>query len=96
MMELIVEQPAAQWYKSQMELDEGDSLRIYVRLGGCGSVHPGLSLGVIKEEPRKAGLSHKVDGVNFYIEEDQLWYLENKSLTISFQEQYEEIVMSVS
>jgi uncharacterized protein YneR len=94
-MKLIVEQPAAEWYKEQMGLAEGDALRIYVRLGGCGSVHPGLSLGVIKEEPRKAGLSQTIDGVTYYIEEDNLWYLDNKTLTISFQEQYEEIVMAV-
>lgn len=94
-MKLVVEQPAARWYKSEMGLADGDSVRIFVRLGGCGSVHPGLSLGVIKDVPRSAGLSEAVEGVTFYIEEDNIWYLENKDLRISFDEKFEEIKMDV-
>ena len=94
-MKLIVEQPAASWYKSEMGLQQGDHVRIYVRLGGCGSVHPGLSLGVMKDQPREIGLLEEVEGVNFYIEQDNLWYLEEKDLTISFDEPNEEVKMSV-
>lgn len=95
-MNLIVEQNAARWYKEQMDLSEGDSLRIFVRLGGCGSVHPGLSLGITKDEPRNAGLSQQVEGILFYMEEDNVWYVENKELRISFDEKYEEVKMVVA
>lgn len=94
-MKLIVEQPAANWYKTQMELQQGDHVRIYIRLGGCGSVHPGLSLGVMQDQPREIGLENEVEGVNFFIEQDNLWYLEDKDLTISFDAATEEISMSV-
>ncbi|OMF19767.1 hypothetical protein BK133_29585 [Paenibacillus sp. FSL H8-0548] len=94
-MGLRVEQPAARWYKTEMGLVEGDFIRIFIRLGGCGSVHPGLSLGITKDEPRSIGLSHDVEGITYYIEEDNLWYLDNKSLRISFDEKYEEIEMAV-
>ncbi|MDQ8736971.1 HesB/YadR/YfhF family protein [Paenibacillus sp. LHD-38] len=94
-MNLVVEQSAARWYKQEMGLTVGDSIRIYVRLGGCGSVHPGLSLGVTKDEPRSIGLREEIDGITYFIEEDNLWYLENKSLRISFDEKYEEIIMTV-
>jgi uncharacterized protein YneR len=94
-MKLVVEQSAAHWYKTEMGLTDGESVRIYVRLGGCGSVHPGLSLGVTKDDPRSIGLSDDVEGITYYIEEDNLWYLENKSLRISFDEKYEEIKMTV-
>jgi len=96
MMNIVVEQPAASWYKTEMGLVDGDFVRIYVRLGGCGSVHPGLSLGVIKDKPRRIGLSEAVDGITFFMEEDNLWYLENKELRISFDAKYEEIKMVVS
>ncbi|WP_141501977.1 HesB/YadR/YfhF family protein [Paenibacillus luteus] len=94
-MKLIVEQPAASWYKTEMGLVDGDAIRIFVRLGGCGSVHPGLSLGITKDEPRSIGLSVEAEGVTYYIEEDNLWYLEKKSLRISFDEKHEEIKMDV-
>ncbi|WP_246563426.1 HesB/YadR/YfhF family protein [Paenibacillus montaniterrae] len=94
-MALIVEQPAANWYKSQMELGQGDHVRIYVRLGGCGSVHPGLSLGVMQDEPREIGVQHTVDGIHYFIEKDNMWYLEEKDLRISFDAANEEIIMTV-
>lgn len=95
-MKLIVEQPAANWYKTEMELQKGDFIRIFIRLGGCGSVHPGLSLGVTKDQPREIGISTEVDGVNYFIEQDNLWYLEQKDLTVSFDSEQEEIKMVVA
>ncbi|MFD0962013.1 HesB/YadR/YfhF family protein [Paenibacillus chungangensis] len=94
-MKLTVEQAAAKWYKDGMELRDGDHLRIFVRLGGCGSVHPGLSLGVMKDDPLRPGLSQRVEGITFYMEEDNLWYLDNKELRISFDDKHEEIIMKV-
>lgn len=94
-MRLVVERPAARWYKQEMNLADGDSLRIFVRLGGCGSVHPGLSLGITKDVPRNAGLSEQVEGISFYVEEDNLWYVGDKELRISFDEKHEEIRMDV-
>ncbi|GKU76149.1 HesB/YadR/YfhF family protein [Paenibacillus sp. L3-i20] len=94
-MNLVVEEAAARWYREQMGLVDGDNLRIFVRLGGCGSIHSGLSLGITKDEPRSPGLNHTIEGINFYMEDDNLWYVENKELRISFDEKVEEISMIV-
>ena len=94
-MRIIVEQPAARWYKQELSLAEGDSLRLFVRLGGCSSVQPGLSLGVIQDTPRNPGLQHKVEGLTFCMEEENLWYLDNRDLHIRFDEQQEDISMDV-
>lgn len=94
-MKLHIEQSAAKWYKEQLQLKSGEYVRIYVRLGGCGSVHPGLSLGVSKDTPLDIGLEHFTEDVHFYIEKDNLWYLENKDLTISFDASTEEVAMTV-
>lgn len=94
-MKIVVEQGAASWYKNEMGLSDGDQLRVFVRLGGCGSVHPGLSLGITKEVPRQAAVSTVVEGIEFFIEEDNVWYLDGKDLYIRFDEQQEEISMKV-
>lgn len=95
-MKLIVEQAAAKWYKEQMELQDGEHVRIYIKLGGCGSVHPGLSLGVMRDEPLEIGLEAIMEGVHFFIEQTNVWYLEEKNLTISFDAEQEEIKMVVA
>ncbi|BBH20693.1 hypothetical protein Back11_20380 [Paenibacillus baekrokdamisoli] len=94
-MSIHVEQSAARWYKREMSLVEGDYLRIFVRLGGSGSVQPGYSLGIMKDSPRKPAFEQVVEGIIFYLEEDNLWYLENKDLRIRFDEQQDDIWMEV-
>jgi len=94
-MKLHIEQSAAKWYKEQLELKSGEYVRIYVRLGGCGSVHPGLSLGITKDTPHDIGLEQIAEDVHFYMEKDNLWYLDNKDLTISFDPENEEVSMKV-
>ncbi|MFS0728026.1 HesB/YadR/YfhF family protein [Paenibacillus sp. 1P07SE] len=94
-MKLVVEEKAARWYKEEMALSDGDHLRLFIKLGGCGSVVPGLSLGIMRDEPRQPGVQAQVQGVNFYMEQDQLWYLDNRDLHISIDDAGEEIHMEV-
>ncbi|XEC92918.1 HesB/YadR/YfhF family protein [Paenibacillus tarimensis] len=94
-MRLVVEDNAARWYKREMSLEEGDQVRIFVRLGGCGSVQPGFSLGLTKDTPRKPALQHAAEGILFYMEEDNLWYLDGRELYIVLDEDQDDIRMEV-
>ena len=94
-MRLAVEQSAARWYIREMELSDGDHVRIFVRLGGSGSVQPGYSLGIMKDIPRNPGLLHVVEGITFYMEADNLWFLEDKALVIRFLEREDDITMDI-
>lgn len=68
MAEIAVEPPAAQWYKREMGLNDGDFVRIFVRLGGFETVKPGYSLGVMKDSPTNPALQTTVEGVTFYMD----------------------------
>ncbi|MBO7742567.1 HesB/YadR/YfhF family protein [Paenibacillus sp. MWE-103] len=94
-MKLSVEQSAARWYIREMDLSDGDHLRIFVRLGGSGSVQPGYSLGVMKDIPRDPGIKDVVEGITFYMESDNLWFLEERELIIRFMEQEDDISMDI-
>jgi uncharacterized protein YneR len=94
-MRIVVEQAAARWYKREMSLVDGDDLRIFVRMGGCGSVVPGLSLGVMKDTPVSPALSEVVEGIRFYIEDDNVWYLDHRELHILFDEKHDDISLEV-
>lgn len=86
-MRINVEPTVARWYIDEMELQPGDQLHIYVRLGGCGSVVPGMSLGIIKATSNAPRIRIVSEGIEFYMLEDQLWYLENKDLYLQFDSQ---------
>jgi uncharacterized protein YneR len=94
-MSMLVEPSAAHWYKKEMSLAEGDCLRIFVRLGGCESAQPGYSLGIMKDLPVNPAFKSVVEGIIFYIEENNLWYLDNKDLRIRFDEHMDDILMEV-
>ncbi|ASS66890.1 MULTISPECIES: hypothetical protein [unclassified Paenibacillus] len=94
-MKLTVDPEAARWYKEELNLQEGDQLRVFVRLGGCGSVQPGLSLGIMKDESRRPGLRQEEEGLVFFMEEDQLWYLDGKELHLRYDSAQDEAFMDV-
>ncbi|PZD97035.1 hypothetical protein DNH61_04745 [Paenibacillus sambharensis] len=94
-MKLSVDKHAAELYIREMGLAAGDALRIFVRLGGCGSVQPGLSLGIMKEVPRDPGIEQVVEGVRFYMEKDNLWYLDNRDLYVRYDGSEDDVYFDV-
>lgn len=73
-MKLTISDEVAHLYKKQMELTDGDSLRLYVRVGGCGS--GGFSVGVTIDTPSPEAYVITVDGIQFFVEEEDFWYLD--------------------
>ncbi|WP_353626224.1 hypothetical protein [Bacillus sp. JCM 19041] len=51
-MKLIITERAANFYKKEMDLNSGDILRLYVRVGGIGS--GGFSIGIMHEQEWQA------------------------------------------
>ena len=82
---------AITWFQDQFDLTKGDSLRIFVRYGGCGSIQQGFSLGFSEEKPNNVWSNLEVDGVQFFIAEEDAWYFEEKDLEIVYQSKTDEI-----
>lgn len=85
-MNLTISNQAASWYKDELHLKDGDFVRFYVRYGGFSSFQTGFSLGVANDKPVHAGIKSEAAGVTFFIEEDDLWYLDNHDISISINE----------
>lgn len=81
-MKLIVDEAAVRWMKQEMNVKQGETMRIYVKLGGHASLQPGYSLGISRDVPQNPGLLQEADGVTFFMEADQLWYLDGKDLHV--------------
>lgn len=92
-MNIQLDPAAVEWYKDEMNLKNGDFVRYFVRYGGCSTVQSGFSLGVTKDEPDDLGIKTELNGITFYIEEKDLWYLDEHSLHVKFNETYQEPVL---
>jgi len=93
-MIIQVSSEAAAWYKEELALNDGDSVRFFVHYGGCSTVQSGFSLGISIEEPMDTGVSTEKDGITFYIESKDLWYFDNHDLMIDFNREVNEPVFN--
>jgi uncharacterized protein YneR len=89
-MNIYVTDEAAQWYKTELGLQEGDHLRFFVRYGGFSTVQSGFSLGVDTAEPDEVGAQICVAGITFFIESRDLWYFAEHDFHVSFNSSWNE------
>lgn len=95
-MNITVSNEALQWYKEELEITSGDMVKFFVRYGGCSTVQRGFSLGVAKQQPVLIGAQSEMEGITFYIEDQDLWYFEDNDLVVTFDETKGEPEFSVT
>ncbi|MDQ0220478.1 hypothetical protein ELQ35_14015 [Peribacillus cavernae] len=84
-MNLVISDEAANWYKDEIGLKNGDKVRFFARYGGSSKVQSGFSLGVsIENETRNIGVETNKQGIIFYIEEEDFWYFDGHDLSVEF------------
>ncbi|GLC89038.1 HesB/YadR/YfhF family protein [Lysinibacillus piscis] len=81
-MDITLTEKALQWFKEEMEVAHGDTIRFYARYGGSSPFHEGFSLGMTREEPIEIGVQTVVDGVTYYIEAKDIWFFNNHNLHV--------------
>ncbi|MGE7915336.1 HesB/YadR/YfhF family protein [Lysinibacillus xylanilyticus] len=81
-MNIALTDEALQWFKREMEVESGDTIRFYARYGGSSPFHEGFSLGMTREEPIEIGVKTVLDDVTYYIDEKDLWFFNDHNLHV--------------
>lgn len=89
-MEIIISEDAFKWFREEMEVTAGEWVRFFVRFGGAG-LQPGFSLGVTKDQPHEAAVKVERDQVNYFIEQNDLWYFDGHDLSVSVNDELSEL-----
>lgn len=79
-MSLNVTPAAAACFKEEWGYRSGDYVRVYVRYSS-GS-EDAFSLGITRDTPRSAAAVAEQQGIRFYVEQDDVWFLEGRDLTL--------------
>lgn len=79
-MDLQVTDQAVTCLKEEWGFEEGEMIRVYVRYVS-GGAEP-LSLGINKDTPRKAAMELTAGGITFFMEENDVWFLDGRKLKI--------------
>ena len=90
-MKIVITDEAFKWFKEEMELEQGNYVRFYARYGGSSPFHEAFSLGMNREQPHSIGIQTIIDGITFYIEQDDLWFFNEHSLVVSVDEKLNEL-----
>jgi uncharacterized protein YneR len=90
-VEIIISEDAMQWFRQEMETNEGETVRFFVRYGGSSKLQPGFSLGVTKDEPLEAAVQTTHGGVKFFIEQSDVWYFDGHNLLVSVNGELNEL-----
>lgn len=87
-MSLKVSKEAAEWYKNEMDLEQGDYVRYYVQLyGGIPTVHPNYSLGMSIGKEGNIAIKDVVEGITFYFGDDDSWFLEEFDMEVVLEKE---------
>ncbi|KMY53860.1 hypothetical protein AC623_07650 [Bacillus sp. FJAT-27231] len=89
-MNIQVGEKARAWFKNEMDVNQGDYVRFFVRYGGSSPLHEGFSLGVSKDEPMEIGVKSELDGAVYFIEQKDLWYFDGHDLRVNYNEKLDE------
>jgi uncharacterized protein YneR len=94
-MNIQITPSALNWFKEECGYSRGDFVRFFARYGGCGSIQSAFSLGLNKEEPKEMGISTQEDGITFYMEQDDVWYLNEKDLVVDYEKEKDDLIFRI-
>lgn len=89
-MKLQVTETAAKWYREELQLEEGKNLHFYVRYGGVGGHQPGFSLAISPDDKKEPVAETTVNGITFFVENDDDWYFDGADLIVDYDEDKQE------
>ncbi|GAA0490297.1 hypothetical protein GCM10008986_15310 [Salinibacillus aidingensis] len=86
-MTLKITKEAANWYIDEMDLEQGDYLQFFVKLyGGIPTIFPSYFLGVAEGIDGEIAIQEDMEGIHFYINNQDKWLLDNHDLTIELDD----------
>ncbi|WP_211745854.1 HesB/YadR/YfhF family protein [Paenibacillus sp. Marseille-Q4541] len=91
-MSIHVTEAAAEWYKKELGISDGEAIRFFARYSSGGGLHPGFSLGIAVEKPEDPIERTEVSGITFYMEEQDHWYLKGHRLDVTYVEAEDDII----
>ncbi len=83
-MKIEISNEAAKWYEDNVGLSAGDGIRFYGKVYGKTMVHEGFSIAFRKEEPVKPESSTVVNGITYFITDNDTWFFARYDLDVEY------------
>lgn len=73
-MFISIDEKAFSWFTKEFDLNKPFSIRLFPQYAGFGEKHKGYSLAFSAESPTNAGFKRELNGITFYVEENDSWF----------------------
>ncbi|MEH7072473.1 HesB/YadR/YfhF family protein [Neobacillus drentensis] len=93
-MFVSIDKSAVAWFTKEFEFNKPFSIRMFPQYDGFGKMHKGYSLGFSIETPANIGYTHEVDGINFFVEANDVWFFEDTETNLTVDVCLEEIMVT--
>lgn len=91
-MEMTISDAALKWFKEDISVKNGDTVRFYPMFYGTSAVQEKYSLGFsTHDEPIQIHTSQKVGDIEFYVEEDDIWFFNGHNLIVDYNPNKDEL-----
>ncbi|WP_066191682.1 MULTISPECIES: HesB/YadR/YfhF family protein [Gracilibacillus] len=91
-MEIKISDKALEWFKDEVEVSEGNTVKFQAKYGGNSPIHEGFSLAFSLNEPLKGIITQKEKGgITFFIDETDEWYFKGYNLIVNYDEKDDEV-----
>ena len=91
-MEIVISDPALEWFKDEVGLDEGDAIQFYSQIYGSSPVQEKFSLAfTVNNDMTNAAVKTEKDGITFYVKENDVWFFDGHDLYIEYNRTSDEI-----
>lgn len=86
-MALNVQREAAEWYKEEMGLEDGDFVQFFLKIyGGIPTAHPNYFLGISVGKKGNIKVKDEKAGITFYFNEEDAWFLDQFDMEVTLKD----------
>ncbi|TCI21028.1 adhesin [Exiguobacterium sp. SL-10] len=84
-MKINVTDEALQFFKDEMEVEAGQTVRLFAKYGGSTDLTHGFSVGVITEDIDNAAVETEADGIRFVVAEQDEWLFQGQDVNVEIR-----------
>ncbi len=91
-MEIKVSDQALQWFKDDVEVSDGNTIKFQAKYGGYSPIHEGFLLAFALNEPMGETITTtEKNGITFFIDDTDAWYFEGYNLIVEYDDKLDEV-----
>jgi len=84
-MKINVTEEALQFFKDEMEVEAGQTVRLFAKYGGSTDLTHGFSVGVITEDIDNAAVETEADGIRFVVADQDEWLFQGQDVNVEIR-----------